>query len=169
MNAITNRAMNTSSTIEPRIIRREKLLIMGTQTQLTPKTETGEKFGAIWSDFEQYRGRLKALSADQKYYGVSFATAVEDCLDYVASMAVKSAATVPVGLVVREVPAATYAVFACRVAAIGPTKRYIFAEWRSKSGYQMDTAAPAFEQYPPAEDTESPVLIHIPIREKQAK
>jgi predicted transcriptional regulator YdeE len=70
---------------------------------------------------------------------------------------------------VREVPAATYAVFACAVQSIGRTYAYIFGEWRSTSGQEIDPAKFVFEQYPPATETDAPVLIHVPIREQQTK
>lgn len=155
--------MNTKPAIGPKIIQRGRFLVMGTLSQITPGTESGEKFGAIWSGFEAHRDRIKTVSTDQKYYGVSFPTAGEDGFDYLAGMAITPVQATPAGLVVREVPAATYAVFACPVAAIGQTKHYIFGEWCSKSRFRVDTSAPTFEQYPPAEDTASPVLIFIPV------
>jgi len=158
-----------SGSTEPKIVRREKFLVMGTLTRIAPGTETGEKFASIWSEFEAHRGRIQPHSTDQKYYGISFASPDEAGFEYLAGMATSKVQAIHTGLVIREVPAATYAVFACPAPAIGPTKRYIFGEWRSQSGCQVDNSAPAFEQYPPAEDTESPVLIHIPIREAQVK
>jgi predicted transcriptional regulator YdeE len=160
--------MNTSPTTKPTIIQREALLVLGTLTQITLGTESGEKFAAIWQGFEAFRERIKSQSTDQKYYGVSFAPADDGCFDYLAGMTTTPGQTVPERLVVRKIPAATYAVFSCPVAEIGQTYGYIFGEWRAKSGYQVDTAAPAFEQYPPLEGPVSPVLIHIPIREKPA-
>jgi AraC family transcriptional regulator len=158
-----------SATTEPKIVRREKFLVMGMLTRIEPGTETGEKFAAIWSELEAHRGRIQPHSTDQKYYGISFATTDEAGFEYLAGMAIMPVQKIPAGLVVREVPAATYAVFACQVKAIGQTKRHIFGEWRSKSGREIDNSAPVFEQYPSAEDTGSPVLIHIPIWEAKAK
>lgn len=160
--------MKTPATIEPTIIQRDAFLVLGTLTQITPGTESGEKFAAIWQGFEAFREQIKSPSTDQKYYGVGFAAAGDGPFDYLAGMAIMPVQTVLEGLVVREIPAATYAVFACPVMEIGPTYGYIFGEWRAKSGCQVDTAAPAFEQYPVAEDAASPVQIHIPIRAKPA-
>jgi len=160
-------AMNTSSNTEPAILRRERFWVMGTLTRISPGSESGEKFVAIWNDFETLQEQIIPHSTDRKYYGVSFLTAEAGRIDYVAGMAISPVQTVPEGLVVREVPAASYAVFACPASEIGPTYRYIFGEWRAKAGHPIDGSAPAFEQYPPAEDTQSPVLIHIPVREKR--
>jgi predicted transcriptional regulator YdeE/ketosteroid isomerase-like protein len=137
---------------------------MGTLTPITPGAESGATFEAIWKEFEACRSQVEPHSTDKKYYGVSFAAGREGCFDYLAGMAVSRVQKPPAGLVVREVPAATYAVFASPVEAIGETKRYIFGEWRSESLGPIDSSAPAFEQYPPAADTESFVLIHIPMR-----
>lgn len=103
---------------------------------------------------------------DSKYYGVSFGVAQDGSFDYLAGMAVGRVEEIPAGLQVRVVPAATYAVFACAARSIGQTYAYIFGEWRSSSRYALDPVKFVFEQYPPAAETNAPVLIHIPIRVK---
>jgi AraC family transcriptional regulator len=151
---------------QPNIIHREKFLVMGTVTRRKSGTERPETFTAIWNDFEKHHEKIKQHSMDLKYYGVSFGVAPDGSFDYMAGMAVAPVEEIPKELEVREVPAATYAVFAALAQGIGQTYGYIFGEWRSTSGYVLDAAKPAFEQYPPAADTNAPVLIHIPIREK---
>ncbi len=154
---------------EPDLVRREGFLVMGTVTRRKPGTERPETFVSIWSNFEAHRQRVQLLSVDSKYYGVSFAAGPDGSFDYLAGMAVRPVAETPAGLEVRAVPAATYAVFACPVQSIGETYRYIFGEWRARSGCVTDDASPAFEEYPPATDTNAAVLLHIPIRENRAK
>lgn len=132
-------------------------------------TEPPETFVSIWNEFERNHERIKHHSVDSRYYGVSFGIAEDGRFDYLAGMAVVPVDEVPEGLQVREVPAGTYAVFSCSVQAIGQTYGYIFGEWRSTSGYELDTKKPAFEEYPPAADATSPVRIHIPIREEKKK
>jgi predicted transcriptional regulator YdeE len=161
---VPSNAMNTPSKTEPEIIQREKFLVMGAQARFRLGAESGEGFATIWRDFEAHREQIQVHSTDQKYYGVRFLTGGEDGFDYLAGMAVRPAQAIPAGLVIREVPAATYAVFACPVAAIGPTKRYIFTQWGSQSGREIDSSGVVFEEYPPAEDTQSPILIHIPLK-----
>lgn len=156
--------MDTPTNTEPKITQRDEFLVMGTLTRIAPGTESGEQFAAIWNGFEERREQIESHSTDKKYYGVSFATSEAGRFDYVAGMAVTPVENIPDGLVVRQVPAATYAVFACPVQSIGQTYGYIFGEWRSNSRYQIDNSAPSFEQYPPAADAQSPVLIHIPVR-----
>ena len=154
---------------QPDIVRREGFLVMGTVTHRKPGTDRPEMFAAIWNDFETHQQSIKGHSVDSKYYGVSFAAGPDGSFDYMAGMAVRPVAETPEGLEVRAVPAATYAVFTCPVQSIGQMYRYIFGEWRVKSGYATDDATPAFEEYPPATDTSAPVLLHIPIREDHAK
>lgn len=147
----------------PEIVRREAFLVMGTVTRRNPGTDRPETFVSAWKEFEMHQDRVQCHSADLKYYGVSFAPDAAGSFDYLAGMAVRSAVDTPGGLEVRVVPAATYAVFACPVASIGQTYGYIFGPWRVESGYVPDVAAPAFEEYPPATETNAPVLLHIPI------
>lgn len=154
---------------QPDIVHRERFLVMGTVTRRKSGAERPETFTAIWNEFETRREKIRLHSVDSKYYGVSFAAAQDGSFDYLAGMAVERAEDTPAGVQVREVPAATYAVFACVVPSIGQTYGYIFGEWRSTCGYEMDPAKVAFEQYPPAADTNAPVLIHIPIREGPMK
>ncbi len=151
---------------QPDIIHREGFLVMGTLTTIKPGTERPETFASIWKDFETHREGIERQSTDPRYFGISFSSAQEGSIDYIACMAVGPVETVPEGLVLREIPAATYAVFACPVHAIGQTYGYIFGQWLSTSGCELDASKPAFEQYPAAADTSAPVRIHIPIREK---
>ena len=153
----------------PDIVRREGFLVMGTLTRRQPGTERPETFVSAWNEFETYQQRVQRHSVNSKYYGVSFTAGADGSFDYLSGMAVQPGAETPEGLEVRVVPAATYAVFTCPVQSIGQMYRYIFGEWRVKSGYATDDATPAFEEYPPATDTNAPVLLHIPIREEHAK
>lgn len=148
----------------PVIVRREAFLVMGTVTRRNPGTDRPETFVTAWKEFEIHLERVQCLSADRKYYGVSFAADAAGSFDYLTGMAVRSAADTPEGLEVRVVPAATYAVFACPVPSIGQTYGYVFGPWRAESGCVPDVTAPAFEEYPPATETNAPVLLHIPIR-----
>lgn len=155
--------------MEPKIINRNSFLVMGTETRITPESENVETYGRIWQEFESYRSQIMFNSIDQKYYGVSFSTGEQGSDDYLAGMAVRDATDIPEGLVAREIPAARYAVFECPVQKIGETYQFIFREWLPNSQYEISNLTPVFEQYPPAGDEESPVLIHIPIQQKESK
>ena len=153
----------------PDIVRREGFLVMGTVTHRKPGTDRPEVIVAIWNDFETRQPSIQRHSVDSKYYGVSFAAGSDGSFDYLAGMAVRPVAETPADLELRQIPAARYAVFACPVQSIGPTYRYIFSAWRAESGYEINNAKPAFEEYPPATDTNAPVLLHIPIHADHVK
>lgn len=157
---------NHGAVQQPAIIQRDRFLVMGPVARRKSGTESPETLTSIWNEFERHHEQIKAHSVDSKYYGVSFAAAQDGSFDYLAGMAVGRVEETPAGLEIREVPAATYAVFACLVPSIGQTYAYIFGEWRSTSGHELDPGKLVFEQYPPAAETNSPVLIHIPVREK---
>ncbi len=152
--------------MKPTFIDRGSFLVMGTSTRVAPECEGPEKYGSIWNEFESHHAQIEPYSTDGAYYGVSFAVGEGKVCDYLAGMAVEQVGSIPEGLVLREVPAARYAVFACPMEAIGETYRFAFGEWLPSSPYHFSGAAPAFEQYPPEEDESSPVLVHIPIVEK---
>jgi len=87
--------------------------------------------------------------------------------EYIAGMAVGDVTDVPEGLVVRDVPAATYAVFGCTVKTIQEAYDFIYGEWSAASGHERDVSLPGVEHYLPDMATgESPVFIHIPLRAK---
>ena len=155
--------------MEARILYVDRFMIMGTVTRITMGSESIEQFRSIWNDFESWHEQIRLHSTDKCYYGISFGAGQEGVIDYVAGMAVKKMETIPEGLILREVPGADYAVFACTAQTIGETYRHIFSEWLPASGHELDGSAPTFEKYPPAGETESPVLIHIPIRQQEER
>jgi len=83
-------------------------------------------------------------------------------------MAVGEVASIPNGLVVREVPAARYAVFECTLKTIGETWDRIFQDWLPASQYENDAPLPSFECFPPddARAGDFPVSIYVPVREE---
>jgi predicted transcriptional regulator YdeE len=151
--------------MKPEIISRSAFMVMGIVNRVTPADEDATTYERIWRRFEAYHEQIKSHSTDQAYYGVSFATGIEGVFDHVAGMAVGKVGAVPEGLVVREVPAARYALFESPVQRIGETYRHIFSQWLPKATYETSTSSPSFERYPPIGEEEAPVLIHIPICE----
>ncbi len=156
--------------MKARIVERDSFFVMGTLTRMTAAEETGEKYAEIWNNFELYNVRIKPISTDRMYYGVCFTTKQKDVFDYLAGMAVRDDAAPPdKQLVIRNVPAARYAIFQCPVQEIGQTYQYILNQWLPSSRYETNKTACSFEQYPPEEQEGLPVLIHIPISEKKAQ
>ncbi len=150
--------------MEPNIVERESFKVMGVVARVIPASAD---FHDIWmNQFMARHDEVKPHSTDGAYYGVCFCQG-EEAIDYIAGMAVGDVATVPEGLVVREVPAATDAVFECRVATISQTYDFIHKEWLAASEFDYDRSAPDFEHYPPDTVTgESPVFIHVPVRKR---
>ncbi len=151
--------------MEPTIATREAFTVMGVQVRCTPAEAD---FYDIWEN--QYMPRdaeVKACSIDGAYYGLCFCTGAEGAVDYLAGMAVADGTRAPEGLVVREAPVATEAIFECTVDTISQTYSFIHGEWLQTSGYEYDHSAPDFEYYPPAAPSgEQPVFIHIPVKPK---
>ncbi len=149
--------------MEPKILDRDSFLVIGTSTRVTQENETSDYYTTIWKEFESRRKEVEPHSVDRAFYGLSFSGADEGAFEYIAGMSVKDIQVVPLGLVVREVPAARYVVFPCPLNAIGETYRYIFREWLPGSPLALSISAPVFEQYPPVGEENNPVLIHVPI------
>lgn len=150
--------------MEPIIVRRDRFTVMGVLAQVTPESAD---FEDIWlNQFMARHDEVRLHSTDGAYYGVCFWSG-DGAIDYIAGMAVGAVTTAPEGLVSREVPAATDAVFECTVATISQTYDFIHGEWLANSKYDYDRSAPEFEHYPPGTETgESPVFIHIPARKR---
>ena len=150
--------------MEPRFVERDAFTVLGVQERFTPETED---FEGIWKRFMRFHDQIHPHSTDQAYYGVCFGTEDEDAMDYVAGMAVPPGTECPEGLVIRDVPAARDAVFECTVQTIHDTYEFIHHTWIGASPYVLDDPKPGFEQYPPGtESGDSPVFIHVPIRER---
>jgi predicted transcriptional regulator YdeE len=152
--------------MEPEVAQRDGFSVMGVVTRGKPAEID---FHAFWmNQFMAHHDRIKPLSTDPAYYGVCFETDEEGVIDYVAGMAVRAGTAAAEGLVVRDVPAERDAVFACTVETIGQTWHGIFGDWLASSPYEYDDAAPCYEHYPPdTKGQDSPVSIHVPVRQKQ--
>ncbi|MGA2071126.1 MAG: GyrI-like domain-containing protein [Sedimentisphaerales bacterium] len=150
------------------IKEKDAFTIMGTQTRITSADEKNpDTYTKIWNAFDQYRTQLRPISAELRFYGVTFATNKKDVFDYIAGMSVHSDAKVPdPNLVTRNIPAAKYAVFKCAGQDMGKTNQYIYSEWLPKSRYTIDKNACCFEQYAPREWMNRPVYIYVPISPK---
>ena len=82
-------------------------------------------------------------------------------------MAVQGDPPIPDGWIVREVPAAVYAVFETTLRDVGSATEHGLIRWLPKSGYELDSPKPRFDLMPP--DTtgpDSPVSVWIPVRKK---
>lgn len=149
----------------PEVVSRDGFAMIGLAVVGNPKTLD---YHDIWTN--QFRPRepeLRSLSADGAYYEAFFCVGKPEAVEMVVGVAVRAEATPPAGLVKRDLPAATYAVFKCTVATIGQTWNGVDA-WLSESDYEYDDQGKAdFEYYPP--DTagpDDPVQIYVAVRMK---
>ena len=96
--------------MEPQFVSRGAFSVMGVQERFTPGSED---FEGIWMNrFMPVHDRISPHSLDKAYYGVCFGVPEDPkAMDYFAGVAVAEGADCPEGLVIREVPAARYAVF----------------------------------------------------------
>lgn len=86
--------------------------------------------------------------------------------EYLAGMEVKAGADLPEGMVSWEIPAQTYAVFACTLPTLMETMHQIYEQWLPQSGYERGTG-PEFEFYGQEFDATDPgsrMELWIPVR-----
>ena len=150
--------------MEPKIVHRQAFTVMGVVGHFH---SAGESFGPLWQAYMAHRERIEPLSASVGHYGVYLGADHSQPIDYLAGMAVQSAADPFEGVEKRTLPAATYAVFACAFQELGPTYGYIWGEWLQSSEYAQDTTKLGFDYYAPGtESGESRVEIWFPVSKK---
>lgn len=128
-------------------------------------------YSDVWMNrYMKFDEFLKPFSIDKAYYGVSFPGGNNGAVDYIAGMVVENLDSVPDGLVLREIPAARFAIFQCTLETIGQTFNQIYGIWLPESQYEFDSASADYEFYPPKTATEGdPVWIYLPIKARQAQ
>ena len=155
--------------MEPTFVVRDAFTVVGLQERFTPEKD-GTFFKDIWKQYMAHQKTIESLSDAKGWYGVCFCAGGDRGFDYLAGMAVPPDAACPEGLVMREVPAGHYAVFACTVNTIHDTYEHIHGTWLDASAYAPGHPRPDFEYYSPGTDSgDSAVFIHIAIRDKEAK
>ena len=156
----------TEGTMEPKIIHKQALTILGLQERFTPDYED---FQGIWKRFMQYHDQIKAYSVDGAYYGANFVGEEHVSMDYLAGMLVKDIEEVPEGLTLRVIPASRYSVFECTVKDISDTYDWIHGEWLKTAPYPrpgQDSPKADFERYPPETDSgDTMVKLHIALED----
>jgi predicted transcriptional regulator YdeE len=154
--------------MDPKIVDRDAFKVMGVIGHFD---SVAEDHSPLWEkDFMMFHDQIKSLSTGAGYYGVYLGADHTKPMDILAGMVVQDAAGAPAGVEVREVPAATYAVFECLFQEIGSTYGYIWDEWLESSAYEQDMTKLGFDYYPPATtDGSSPMEIWLPIKKKVGK
>jgi len=149
--------------MEPKIVRKDAFTVIGVPARGNPMTMD---YRDIWENrFMKVHDQVKPLSAEDAYFGAYFATEEENVVDMIAGVAAADDAQAPEGLAARELPAADYAVFECKLAGIAETWQAIMAQWLPASGYAYDPSKAAFEQYPSdCQGPDSDVSIFVPVK-----
>jgi AraC family transcriptional regulator len=152
--------------MEPEFIDRAAFTVMGVLIHSMPNEVD---FGAFWeNEYMPHDKAIRALSTDGAYYGAWLPHHGDGIPDYVAGMAVPDDASVPEGVIVRQVPASRYAVFECAISDIGRTYQYVYDTWLLSSPYEFTPGGADFEYYPPEGAIGVSTAVYIPICEKQS-
>ena len=156
--------------MEPRFEERDSFRVLGVEDDAYKIEEVDPGFNDLWLNrFESRINDVEPYSIDGSFYGVWSGFTEIDILKgtCLAGMAVRDDVRIPGGWVIRDIPAAKYAVFDTTLRDIGEATEYALREWLPGSGYELDTPKPRFDLMP--SDTlapESPVSVWIPVREK---
>jgi len=152
--------------MDPQIVTLPAFKVIG--MRYFGKNENQEISG-LWGEANQRMGEIRHV-ASQNAYGVCIMLpdAPNGEFEYVAGLEVSQVEDVPDGMVVREVPAAQYAVFTHlgSLEKLPATYEYIYRTWIPQSGYQL-TEGLDFELY--NEDfkdfaPDSKFYIYVPIK-----
>lgn len=142
--------------------RKDAFWVLGIQERANPMTVD---YCAFWARFEARAAEVQPLAIEPAGYGVYLPTAEKGSVDVFGGMAVGANVAAPAGLVLREVPAAEYAVFECTMSTIGSTWQAIYGEWLPASGHDADHLRPCFERFAPGcHEGTVPVQIFVPVR-----
>jgi predicted transcriptional regulator YdeE len=86
---------------------------------------------------------------------------------YLAGMAIYDDTLAPEGWVIRDIPAAEYAVFETTLRDVGETTLEALTHWLPNSDFEQDIAKPRFDFMPPDTTGQmSRVAVYIPVQKK---
>jgi len=153
-----------------RIIEREAFSVLGVEEEFARIEREDPGFVKIWLErFEAKHELVEPLSVDKAYYGIFFypPERAPRPARYLAGMRVAHIPEMPADWIVREIPAAQYAVFKTTLAQIGDITDRALVRWLPEAGYEHDYPKPHFDFMPPeATRADSPVTVWIPIRHR---
>lgn len=162
--------MKEVESMGPRFETRGAFRVLGIEDDACKIEKVDPGFHDLWMNrYMSKHDVVKSYSTDGAHYAVWFGTTRTDIGrgKYLAGMAVRNDATVPDGWIIRDVPAARYAVFETTLRDVGNATEYALHRWLPLSEYELDTPKPRFDLMPP--DTtgqKSPVSVWIPVRRK---
>jgi AraC family transcriptional regulator len=160
--------------MKPKIVSREAVTVVG--LEYVGKNEQRE-IPALWDIFWKRRQEVRDKTQPNVALGVCGEVREDGAFSYVAGFQVQQAKDIPEGMVVKQVPAAKYAVFTHRGPLsdvendLDSTYAAIYREWLPASGYEQ-ADSPDFELYDERfvfgqpQQPQSEIDIYIPIRER---
>lgn len=150
--------------MEPRIIEMEAFSVLGLHCR---GRNEGNEISQLWQSLHGRIAEIMDAVDDRMAFGMSDnmdETTGE--FDYIAGYPVVSACETPHGMVQRDVPGGTYAVFSCTLPTTGQTFDYAYKTWIPQSGYQCG-GGPDIERYDERFDPADPASefeVYISIR-----
>ena len=153
--------------MEPTIVSYDEFLVMGVQVTGVPMQLD---YASIWANrYMPFDAQLVALRADEAYYGAYFWTGEGEAMDFVAGVYVAPGTDPIPGVVLRKVPAASYAKFSCTMGTLMQTWISAMKEWLPASGYEYDSAGAGWEYYVTGSNApDAPVAVYVPVKPKAA-
>jgi len=138
LSIISPHSRQEDTPMEPKFVNKDAFIVVG--MSYVGKNENQE-IPQLW---EVFNTRMKEIkSAENCCYGTCFGDvegAAEGEFEYVACVAVEGTPDIPVGMVMREIPAYKYAVFTHHgsLKTLHDTYQYIYNTWLPQSGYELD-------------------------------
>ncbi|MFN2292200.1 MAG: GyrI-like domain-containing protein [Anaerolineae bacterium] len=130
------------------------------------KNEENE-IAQMWSTSGARLWEMPNVTRPGVAYGVMDNMDLESgAFEYLAGLEVEAGADLPEGMVAWEIPAQTYAVFACTLPTLMETIHQIYEQWLPQSDYAR-SAGPEFEFYGQAFDANNPqseMELWIPVK-----
>ena len=152
--------------MKPKIVTRPAFKTVG--ISYIGKNQSGE-IPQMWDVFNRRYNQISAIS--NICYGLCFSKvsgATEGEFEYIAATEVKDDKNIPEGMVYREVPEYTYAVFTHHgnLDTLGETYEYIYNTWLPQSGLKVHTDHYDMELYderfiPDSDDSAFDIYIAI--------
>jgi predicted transcriptional regulator YdeE/DNA-binding transcriptional MerR regulator len=169
--AVSSRPMNREqkeTAMQPKIITRSALTLVGYCYQ---GRNQNQEIAVMWGQFVQRLDEIESINSTESF-GVCnmLAGLPEGHFEYVAGLETRPDAPVPHGMVKRDVPAYTYAVFEHQggMATLGETYQNIYQTWLPQAGYQPIESGLDMEIYDNRVFTnfspESILYIYVPVK-----
>jgi AraC family transcriptional regulator len=157
------------NSMEPRIVEKDAFTLVG---MIYFGDNANGEIPKLWGEFNRKAGQIPN-QAGGGAYGFCFTPegAPTPNFWYMAALPVSQVGEVPSDMVVKPIPAHTYAVFTHRgsVASLGETYARAYQTWLPNSEYEL-AAAFDFELYDerfaPQDEAHSELDIYLPVRRK---